>query len=146
VGFSPDGSIVYVGGHYGIHALQTADGQQVGTWSVEPSKAFGSPVTRVAASPDGRFLAAGTDLPDGQVYLLEARTGKLVTSWAVTTKGDGGGSTWSLRPKKTIIQGLAFSPGGKLLATADSLSASVRIWEMPQESGAKSRFAWLRRK
>jgi len=146
VGFSPDGSIVYVGGHYGIHALQAANGQQVDTWSAEPSQAFGAAVTRVAASPDGRFLAAGTDLPDGQVYLLEARTGQLVTRWAVTTQGDGGGGSWSLRPRRTIIQGLAFSPRGKLLATADSLSASVRIWEMPEDAAAKSRFAWLRRK
>jgi hypothetical protein len=145
VAFSPDGSIVYVGGHYGIYALQATSGQQLDTWSAEPSKAFGAPVTRVAASPDGRFLAAGTDLPDGQVYLLGARTGKLVTRWTVVAKGDGGGSGWSLRSRKTIIQGLAFSPGGKLLATADSLSASVRIWEMPQEAQAKGRFAWLRR-
>lgn len=144
--FSPDGSIVYVGGYCGIYALQVGNGQLLETWSVEVSKNLGAPVTRVAASPDSRFLAAGTDLPDGQVFLLDARTGKLVTSWAAVDKSDGGGSSWSLRAKKTSIDGLAFSPGGKLLATADSLSQSVRIWQMPQEAASKSRFAWLRRK
>ena len=131
------------GGYYGIYALQVGSGQLLDGWSVETSRNLGGPVARVAASPDGRFLAAGTDLPDGQVYLLDARTGKSVTSWAVTVKGDGGGG---LRAKKTSIDGLAFSPGGKLLATADSLSQSVRIWQMPQETQSKSRFAWLLRK
>lgn len=144
--FGVDGTIVYVGGHYGIYALQSANGQALGGWSVEPSKHFGAPVTRVAASPDGRFLAAGTDLPDGQVYLLNARTGEVVTSWEVAGRGDGGASKWSLRAKKTSIEGLAFSPGGRFVATADSLSQSVRIWAMPQEGAGKGPRKWFGRK
>lgn len=139
VAFSADGSIVYVGGYYGIHALQTASGQLVDTWSAKPGKGVDAPVTRVATSPDGRFVAVGTDLPDGQMYLLDGRTGSRVARWAVVSKHDGGGSGVSLRAKKTAIQGLAFSPGGRLLATADSLSGSVRIWEVPQESSGKGR-------
>jgi WD40 repeat protein len=109
----------------------------VDTWSIEDSRNLGAPVARVTASPDNRFVAAGTDLPDGQVYLLDARTGRLVTGWRVAGKGDGGSSSWSIRPKPTLVEGLAFSPGGKLLATADSLSQSIRIWEMPQATASE---------
>ncbi len=146
VAFSPDGAVVYVGGHFGVDALKAADGKQAAGWSVEASRTLGAPVTRLAASPDGRFVAAGTDLPDGQVYLLHARTGAVLGSWAVTSRGDAGGSSWSLQPKKTIIEGLAFSPSGKLLASADSTSGRVRIWQMPAEAAGKGRFAWLYRK
>ncbi len=146
VAFSPDGSVVYVGGHFGICALKAGDGKQAAEWLAEPSKQLGAPVTRLAASPDGCFVAAGTDLPDGQVYLLHPRTGAVLGNWAVTARGDGGGSSWSLQPKKTIIEGLAFSPSGKLLATADSASGRVRIWQMPAEAAGKSRFPWLHRR
>jgi WD40 repeat protein len=144
--FSPDGSIVYEGGYYGIHALQAVNGQLLDTWSMEASRDLSAPVARIAASPDGRYLAVGTDLPDGKAYLLDARTGKQVTSWAVADKADIRGRSWSLRPAQTAIDGLAFSPGAKLLATADSLSQSVRIWQMPDSAAPKGGFGWLRRK
>jgi WD40 repeat protein len=143
--FSPDGSMLYVGGHSGILALQAADGHEVSTWSIDDSRSLGAPVARVVASPDSRFLAAGTDLPDGRVYLLDARSGRLVTGWRVAGKGDGGSSSWSIRPTRTLIEGLAFSPGGRLLATADSLSQSIRIWEVPRATAPKGQVSWLRR-
>jgi len=139
VAFSPDGSLLYVGGHQGVRAFQACDGRDVSTWSGEDSRNLGAPVTRVAASPDGRFVAVGTDQPDGQVYLLNGRTGRLVAGWGVAGRGDGGSSPWSTRSKRMLIEGLAFSPGGKLLATADSLSQSIRIWEVPQAAPAKAR-------
>lgn len=119
VSFSPDGRILYVGGHYGIYAMMADSGRSLSAWSCEESRNLSSPVARIAASPDGRFVAAGTDAPDGAVYLFDAYTGRQVTHWSVA-------------PKKTLIEGLAFSPSGLYLATADQYTQGIQIWEMPK--------------
>lgn len=130
--FSPDGRILYVGGHYGIYAMMADTGRPLGAWSPEDSKNVPSPVARIAASPDARFVAAGTDSPDGQVHLFDAYTGREVTRWSVAAK-------------KTLIEGLAFSPSGMYLATADQQTQSIQVWDVPRPAQAgTSRLGFFR--
>lgn len=119
VTFSPDGRVLYAAGHYGIAAMVAASGQPLSTWSDAESRRLPTSVTRIAASPDGRFLAAGTDWPQGNVHLFDARTGKQVAQWPVAGR-------------KTLIEGLAFSTSGTYLATADQDTQKIQIWPMPR--------------
>jgi len=68
------------------------------------------PVTSVAYSPNGQFLAAGQ--PDGSVLLIDAASDTLVT----TLSGHLGG-----------INALAFSPDSALLASVSD-DGALRLW------------------
>ncbi|MFQ5731717.1 MAG: Gfo/Idh/MocA family oxidoreductase [Planctomycetaceae bacterium] len=70
---------------------------------------FSGWVTDVAASPDGRQFAAGSD---GQVKLIDVKT-RTVTA--------------TLRTRPGFIRALAFSPNGKLLAVGGY--QSLRLWD-----------------
>ncbi len=63
-------------------------------------------------SPDGRFLAA-------------SGKGRTVLIWDVKT----GALKTTLKGGKEGINGFAFSPDGKLVATRDSVDKTVRLWD-----------------
>jgi WD40 repeat protein/tRNA A-37 threonylcarbamoyl transferase component Bud32 len=65
------------------------------------------------ASPDGRFVAAGT--PRGTVHLLDTLTGRLEALGHAHIRA---------------VVGLAISPNSRLLVTA-SLDGDAKIWELP---------------
>jgi WD40 repeat protein len=72
----------------------------------------------LAASPDGKLLAAGSR--DGQVRLIDidpnSQTfGQVITQFEAHHKG---------------VNGVAFSPGGKQLASGGN-DAVARVWEIP---------------
>jgi WD40 repeat protein len=69
-------------------------------------------VSALALSPDGRWLASGSD--DGAVRLWETATGGEVRQIAAHTR-----SVWAL----------SFSPDGKMLTTGGG-DGSVRLWEV----------------
>jgi len=120
VGVLPDGKTVYSAGIDGAVRL----------WDVQSKRQTGllqhdSPVTGAACSPDGRWLATGTETkieagpgvavaPESQLRLWNSATW---TEVAVLT------TNFWLRP--TIV----FSPDSELLAFAD-FSRGVRLWSV----------------
>jgi WD40 repeat protein len=70
-------------------------------------------VRSAAWSPDGRFLASGSE--DGAVRIWDAETGALLRTLA-------GHTDWVLSA--------AWSPDGRFLASASS-DGTVRIWGVP---------------
>jgi WD40 repeat protein/serine/threonine protein kinase len=146
--FSPDGRTVVAGGKDGtVNRWDAHTGQPK-----EPWRWHGGEVRPVAYSPDGRLLASGGR--DGTVQLLDAATGQRRhvfqgspfftnlafspdgrTLAAVSAAPNATLRLWDLETKvpraftghTDHILGLAFHPGGKLVATA-ALDGTVRLW------------------
>src|SRR5262249_45366292 len=111
--FSPDGKVLATGASDGLVRL----------WEVATGKPILTPrgheglCRRVAFAPDGNTVVTGG--ADGTVRLWEATTGKEVRT---------------LRDKGQITS-LAFSPDGKILASASTDMSTnrdgmVRLWEV----------------
>ena len=116
--FSPDNKYIYTGGTAGcVYKVDLPTGKILDTWwateSGEP--VYGYRINSVAASADGRFVAAGT-APTGITYIWAAETGKVVN---ILNHGSG-------------ILMIMFSPNSQALATFDG--GSIKIWKMPDLS------------
>jgi DNA-binding beta-propeller fold protein YncE len=122
VAFSPRG-----------HVLATADSDgTVRLWTVTGHQQIGKPihvssfrVLQVAFSPDGKILAtAGIG---GQARLWNVATRRQIGA-AMTAGGEVYSATFTFSPNGKI--GLAFSPDGKILATAGNENGQVRLWNI----------------
>jgi WD40 repeat protein len=107
--FSADGKTLVTGskGHQGLYAAQLwdlANGQ---------IKASLPGVSKLAISPEGKALAIGSE--DMVVRLLDAGSGVVQAT---------------LHAGRGVADGLAFSPDGTLLATAEHGQEEVRLWDI----------------
>ena len=112
--FSPDSSIVYTGGtSAAVYALDVKSGELLDKWWASPTgkEEYGHRISCIAASPDGRWVAAGTG-PQGLVFVGSTATSKL------TATLNHGGSTVAL---------VQFSPDSEALASF--VPGSLKVWK-----------------
>jgi len=120
VAFSPDSQTVYAGGTCGgLFGYDVAKGEVTGRWLMGKGmdEEYGYRITRVAASLDGRLVAAGTG-SGGDVYLWNVKTDKQAAV---------------LRTRQATIMGLTFSPDSSRLAVTGVENRSIEIWDVTQK-------------
>jgi hypothetical protein len=117
VAFSPDAKTVYARGTSGgLFAYDVATGALTKRYAMGGGldEQYGYRVTRVATSPDGRLVAAGTG-SGGAVHVWRAGTGTRVLSFGT---------------RQATIMGLAFSPDSTRLAVTGVANRTVGIWDV----------------
>ena len=116
VAFSPDGELLAAADSNGtVRLWNVATGRPVGSPLI--ADAGGGSAVAVVFSPDSRLLAV-TD-SDGTVRL-----------WDMATRRPVGAPLPADTSKVGAVDGVAFSPDGQLLATADSSGdETVRLWD-----------------
>jgi RNA polymerase sigma factor (sigma-70 family) len=116
---SPVGSLVVWEGEKGVlHLGDAATGKILRTLPGNPAG-----FSHLTFSPDGSILAAGGD--DLSVQLWEVATGKKLRQWS-WPKG---------KDPHACVDDMAFTPDGKMLATAGLRSNEVLLWDV--QTGAR---------
>jgi WD40 repeat protein len=122
--FSSDGRLLAAGGYDSkVRMWDVETGEQVVEMSVF------KPVSSIAFSPDGMFLAAGLGDPYGN-YLGP----NTIHIWRVADIQSNEIQEWQIyRGHAGSITGLSFSPDSHLLVSA-SRDGSVRLWDMAENN------------
>ncbi len=118
--FSPDGSLLAVGGYRVVTLLDPKTGRILARLPGHPAT-----VTAVQFSPDGRWLAAAGGLPGrtGEVRLWDVSFIKPQGLWAVKQ------TPILLQGASDVLYGLAWSRDGRRLAAA-SYDHDVYLWKL----------------
>jgi WD40 repeat protein/serine/threonine protein kinase len=148
---SPDGQRVAVAGVGSLSLLEVASKKPVAAWSISVHHG----VYHLAISPDGSCLATASW--DGTVRVWEIKSGKLLRTFRhsegvacvafhpngrqlASGSGDNTAKVWDLDTGQEVatlrghigyVMGLAYSPDGKLLATASGHRywGEVQLWD-----------------
>jgi hypothetical protein len=107
VALAPDGKTAAVFGYTPLQCFRAPTGEPL------PVPAT-SQVERARFSPDGRYVAYMTREASREVHFLDPRTGKFAASFMCTND---------------VLEGLAFSPDGSVLATGTD-DGSVLLWHL----------------
>jgi WD40 repeat protein len=154
--FSPDGQRIVIGSFYQPVAVvvDVSSGAEVFTLSGHKA-----PISDVAWSPDGRWIATAS--ADGSTRIWEAETGRprfrlsghtadvfavdwspdstrLVTGstdgtarvWRITQEGATGLLSLSSQGTRSGVAGAAFSPDGDRVMTGDGRITAVEVWDV----------------
>jgi WD40 repeat protein len=108
--FSPDGSVLAVGGYQEVRLIDPVSGKMLASLSGHADY-----VRSIAFSPDGKMLAAAGGAPqrDGEIRIWDVRShGPLKT----------------MQGHKDCIYSVAWSPDGKLIASG-SYDRAVKLWD-----------------
>ncbi len=110
VKFSPDGSMLAVGGYRAVRFIDPGKGKVLATL-------FGHAdyVRSIAFSPDGKLIAAAGGEPqrEGEIKIWDIQSRRLLKT---------------IRGHKDCIYSIAWSPNGKLIASG-SYDKSVKLWD-----------------
>jgi WD40 repeat protein len=95
----PSGSLISVSNTNQLKLMGILDGH-------------GDSVNSIAFSPDGRFIASGSD--SGTIQMWDVQTGQIVTTFVGLTN---------------TVFSVAFSPNGRILASG-SWDGTIRLWDL----------------
>ena len=118
VRFSPDGSVLAVGGYRDVRLIERASGNVLASLSGHTDY-----VRSIAFSPDGTRIAAAGGMPQlfGEIKVWDVSSHRLLKS---------------MQGHKDCIYSIAWSPDGKLIASA-SYDRMVKLWD--PDSGKEQR-------
>ena len=110
VKFSPDGSVLAVGGYQRVRLVDVASGKVLAELT-----GHADAVRSIAFSPDGRMIAAAGGLPqrEGEIKIWDLQSHQLLRT---------------LNGHKDCIYSIAWSPDGKLIASG-SYDKMVKLWD-----------------
>jgi tricorn protease-like protein/mono/diheme cytochrome c family protein len=110
VKFSPDGSVLAVGGYRAVRFIDPASGKVIATLNGHADY-----VRSIAFSPDGKMIAAAGGAPqtEGEIRIWDVQSHQPVRT---------------LQGHKDCIYSVAWSPDGKLIASG-SYDRMVKLWD-----------------
>jgi dipeptidyl aminopeptidase/acylaminoacyl peptidase len=109
--FSPDGSLLAVGGYREVRLIDPSSGKELATLSGHADY-----VRSIAFSPDGKMLAAGGGPPQrsGEIKIWDLQSHQLLKT---------------MQGHKDCIYSVAWSPDGKIIASG-SYDKMVKLWDV----------------